>query len=43
MAEEKQSNYRKYQSDVIVDLLKHYEFPFIAMNPGASFRGRMTA
>jgi len=39
MAEEKQSNYRKYQSDVIVDLLKRYKFPYIAMNPGASFRG----
>ncbi|MGH6922494.1 MAG: thiamine pyrophosphate-binding protein [Propylenella sp.] len=33
------ANYRKYQSDVIVDLLKHYDFPFITMNPGASFRG----
>lgn len=31
--------YEKYQSDVIVDLLKRYEVPFIAMNPGASFRG----
>jgi thiamine pyrophosphate-dependent acetolactate synthase large subunit-like protein len=33
------ANYRKYQSDVIVDLLKYYDFPYIAMNPGASFRG----
>jgi acetolactate synthase-1/2/3 large subunit len=33
------ANYRKYQSDVIVDLIKRYDFPYIAMNPGASFRG----
>ncbi len=33
------ANYRKYQSDVIVDLLKRYDFPYIAINPGASFRG----
>ncbi len=33
------ANYRKYQSDVIVDLLKQYGFPYITMNPGASFRG----
>jgi acetolactate synthase-1/2/3 large subunit len=32
-------DYTKYQSDVIVDLLHQYEFPYIAMNPGASFRG----
>jgi len=31
--------YQKYQSDVIVDLLQHYEFEYIAINPGASFRG----
>jgi len=31
--------YEKYQSDVIVDLLQHYDVPYIAMNPGASFRG----
>jgi len=29
----------QYQSDVIVDLLHEYEFPFVALNPGASFRG----
>jgi acetolactate synthase-1/2/3 large subunit len=29
----------RYQSDVIVDLLQRYELPFVAMNPGASFRG----
>ncbi|TDI57727.1 MAG: thiamine pyrophosphate-binding protein, partial [Alphaproteobacteria bacterium] len=39
MAEEGEANYRKYQSDVIVDLLQRYDFPFITMNPGASFRG----
>lgn len=33
------TNYKKYQSDVIVDLLHEYDFPYIAMNPGASFRG----
>lgn len=32
-------NYTKYQSDVIVDLLHHYDFEYVAMNPGASFRG----
>lgn len=32
-------NYRGWQSDVIVDLIKRYDFPFITMNPGASFRG----
>jgi len=29
----------RYQSDVIVDLLQHYDFEYIAINPGASFRG----
>jgi acetolactate synthase-1/2/3 large subunit len=29
----------RYQSDVIVDLLHRYELPYVAMNPGASFRG----
>ncbi len=37
--DKKIDNYTKYQSDVIVDLLHHYDFPYIAMNPGASFRG----
>jgi acetolactate synthase I/II/III large subunit len=32
-------NYRGWQSDVIVDLIKRYRFPYITMNPGASFRG----
>jgi acetolactate synthase-1/2/3 large subunit len=30
---------RGWQSDVIVDLIKRYGFPYIALNPGASFRG----
>src|SRR3954470_11764074 len=30
---------RGWQSDVIVDLIKRYDFPYITMNPGASFRG----
>jgi acetolactate synthase-1/2/3 large subunit len=28
-----------WQSDVIVDLIKRYGFPYITLNPGASFRG----
>lgn len=32
-------NYLGWQSDVIVDLIKRYGFDYIAMNPGASFRG----
>ena len=35
----KTSNYTGWQSDVIVDLIKRYKFPYITMNPGASFRG----
>jgi acetolactate synthase-1/2/3 large subunit len=35
----KTSNTTKWQSDVIVDLIKRYKFPYITMNPGASFRG----
>ncbi|MBT8476339.1 MAG: thiamine pyrophosphate-binding protein [Rhodobacteraceae bacterium] len=31
--------YRKWQSDVIVDLLQAYDVEYIAINPGASFRG----
>ena len=30
---------RGWQSDVIVDLIKRYDFPYITLNPGASFRG----
>jgi len=29
----------KYQSDVIVDMIKLYDFPAIPLNPGASYRG----
>src|SRR5438105_15053225 len=32
-------NYRGWQSDVIVDLIKRYGLPHITLNPGASFRG----
>ncbi len=32
-------NYRGWQSDIIVDLIKQYGFEFIPLNPGASFRG----
>jgi acetolactate synthase-1/2/3 large subunit len=35
----KVQNYTGWQSDVIVDLIKRYGFPFITLNPGASFRG----
>ncbi|MGH8868530.1 MAG: thiamine pyrophosphate-binding protein [Actinomycetes bacterium] len=30
---------RKFGSDLVVDLLRAYEIPFVPMNPGASFRG----
>ena len=33
------NKYEKYQSDIIVDLLKQYDINHISMNPGASFRG----
>jgi acetolactate synthase-1/2/3 large subunit len=33
------NSYERYQSDVIVDLLQRYELPYVALNPGASFRG----
>lgn len=29
----------KYGSDLIADLLNRYDLPFVALNPGASFRG----
>ena len=37
--EAKVANTTRWQSDVIVDLIKRYDFPFITLNPGASFRG----
>ncbi|HSR72103.1 MAG TPA: thiamine pyrophosphate-binding protein, partial [Kiloniellales bacterium] len=30
---------KAWQSDVIVDLIQRYGFPYITLNPGASFRG----
>jgi thiamine pyrophosphate-dependent acetolactate synthase large subunit-like protein len=30
---------RRWQSDVIIDLVKRYGFPYVALNPGASYRG----
>ena len=39
MSENSTTGYQKYQSDVIVDLLQHYDFEYVAINPGASFRG----
>jgi acetolactate synthase-1/2/3 large subunit len=30
---------KRWASDVIVDLLHEYEFPYAALNPGASYRG----
>jgi len=30
---------QRWGSDVIVDLIKAYEFPYAAINPGSSFRG----
>jgi acetolactate synthase-1/2/3 large subunit len=35
----KTQNYTGWQSDVIVDMVKHFDFPYITLNPGASFRG----
>src|SRR2546422_6354625 len=35
----KVKNYTGWQSDVIVDMIKRYGFPYITLNPGASFRG----
>ena len=30
---------QRWQSDIIVDMIKQYDFPYIALNPGASYRG----
>ncbi|MGZ8450903.1 MAG: thiamine pyrophosphate-binding protein [Candidatus Binatia bacterium] len=30
---------KRWQSDVIVDMIKKYNFEYIALNPGASYRG----
>ena len=37
--DDKVTNYTGWQSDVIVDCIKRYGFPYITLNPGASFRG----
>lgn len=29
----------QYGSDLIVDLLKQYHIPYVALNPGSTFRG----
>ena len=29
----------KYGSDLIVDLMQRYEIPYVALNPGSTFRG----
>lgn len=34
-----ENGYQKYKSDVIVDLMQHYGFDYVTLNPGASFRG----
>jgi len=30
---------RRYGSHLIVDLLRHFEIPYVALNPGSTFRG----
>src|SRR5882672_7898911 len=30
---------KRWQSDIIVDMIKRYDFEYIALNPGASYRG----
>jgi acetolactate synthase I/II/III large subunit len=30
---------KRWQSDIIVDLIKQFGFPYISLNPGASYRG----
>jgi len=39
MAETIKKSDRKWQSDVIVDMIKKYGFEYISLNPGASYRG----
>lgn len=40
MTEQESSQaHTRYQSDLIVDLMQHYEFEYVSINPGASFRG----
>jgi acetolactate synthase I/II/III large subunit len=33
------ASHRGFQSDVIADLIKAFDFPYITLNPGASYRG----
>src|SRR5262245_32998077 len=30
----------KYGSDLVVDLMQRYDIPYVALNPGSTFRGR---
>src|SRR5712692_2101136 len=30
---------RRYGSDLVVDMLQRYEIPYVALNPGSSYRG----
>ena len=39
VASGKQPAAQRWASDVIVDLLHHYQLPYAALNPGASYRG----
>jgi acetolactate synthase-1/2/3 large subunit len=39
MSDNTLDGYEKYQSDIIVDLMQQYGMKYVAMNPGASFRG----
>jgi acetolactate synthase-1/2/3 large subunit len=39
MAETIKKSDKKWQSDVIVDMIKKYGFEYISLNPGASYRG----
>jgi acetolactate synthase-1/2/3 large subunit len=39
MADSPKPEEARWQSDVIADLIRHYGFPYITLNPGASYRG----
>ena len=39
MTKRTEDKYRGWQSDIIVDLIQRYDFEYVALNPGASFRG----
>jgi hypothetical protein len=38
-ADRTRKSYRRWQSDIVLDLTKRYGFPYVALNPGASYRG----